>query len=53
MQFHASVQYEGADLADFYAKFRPKVPQQVTDRIICYLKENVKSNYNVDRKLEK
>ena len=39
-----SNQFQGADRADIYAKYRPKTPQQLVDKIIAYLKEKVRKN---------
>jgi len=33
--------FEGTEHAELYAKYRPRSPQQVVDRIINYLKEKV------------
>ncbi len=36
-----SAQFVGKDRADLYALYRPKSPQIIVDRIICYVKEKV------------
>lgn len=41
MNPNSSRQYEGAERAEVYAKYRPKTPQVVIDKIIAYLKDEV------------